>query len=163
MLDDESASARTARHLFQRAYQLQQRGALADAMRLYKESLAHHPTAEAHTFLGWTYAMARRYEDAIAACREAIAVDPAFGNPYNDIGAYLIELGQWRQAIPWLEKALAAARYENPEFAHFNLGRVYEHLGPSQRAADCYRAALALNPRYELARLALRLALGKMN
>jgi tetratricopeptide (TPR) repeat protein len=163
MLDDESGPARTARHLFQRAYQLQQRGALADAMRLYKESLAHYPTAEAHTFLGWTYAMVRRYEDAIAACRQAITLDPTFGNPYNDIGAYLIELGQWRQAIPWLEKALTAARYENPEFAHFNLGRVYEHLGPWQRAAGCYRAALALNARYDLARLALRLVLGKLN
>ena len=26
-------------------------------------------------------------DDAIAECRRAIEVDPAFGNPYNDIGA----------------------------------------------------------------------------
>jgi hypothetical protein len=53
MLDDDSAPAQTARHLFQRALQLQQRWALTDAMRLYKESLAHFPIAEAHAFLGW--------------------------------------------------------------------------------------------------------------
>jgi hypothetical protein len=53
MLGDDPAPARTTRHRFQRALQLQQRGGLADAMRLYKESLAHLPTAEAHTFLGW--------------------------------------------------------------------------------------------------------------
>jgi tetratricopeptide (TPR) repeat protein len=163
MLDDDSAPARTARHLFQRALRLQQRGALADAIRLYKESLAHFPTAEAHTFLGWVYGMLHRYESAIEECHRAIALDPTFGNPYNDIGAYFIELGWWREAIPWLQKAIAAPRYENPEFAHFNLGRVYEHLGEWPRAADCYRAALASNRDYETARLALRLVIGKQN
>ena len=51
-----------------------------------------YPTAEAYTFLGWTYHFQGRIEDAIAECKRAIEVDPEFGNPYNDIGAYLIEL-----------------------------------------------------------------------
>jgi tetratricopeptide (TPR) repeat protein len=163
MLDDDSAPARTARHLFQRAYNFQQRGALADAIRLYKESITHYPTAEAHTFLGWTYAMLHRLEDAIEECHKAIALDPTFGNPYNDIGAYFIELGWWKEAIPWLEKALAAPRYENREFAHMNLGRVYEHLGRWEKALKAYKAALVLNPSYMTARQALRLLVGKMN
>ncbi len=163
MLDDDSAPARTARRLFQRAYHLQQRGALADAIRLYKESLAHFPTAEAHTFLGWVYAILHRYEAAIEECHRAIALDPTFGNPYNDIGAYFIELGWWRDAIPWLQKAIAAPRYENPEFAHFNLARVYEHLGLLTQADGCYRAALAQNPRYLAARQALQLLIAKLN
>lgn len=163
MLDDDSALARTARHLFQRAYLLHQRGALADAIRLYKESLAHYPTAEAYTFLGWTYAMLQRYEEAIEACEQAISLDPSFGNPYNDVGAYLIELERWAEAAPWLEKALAAARYDNREFAHFNLGRVHEHFGRYAQAAQCFRTALGLNPNYTTARQALRLMLGRMN
>ncbi len=163
MLDDDSALAQTARHLCERAYQLQQRGALADAMRLYKESLAHFPTAEAYTYLGWTYALLHRYEAAIEECHHAIAVDAEFGNPYNDIGAYFIELGWWRQAAAWFEKAIAAPKYENREFAHFNLGRVYDHLGQSLRAAACYATALKLNPDYQQARLAYQLALGRMN
>ena len=163
MRDEDTAQARAARHLFQRAYLLQQRGALADAIRLYKESLAHHPTAEAYTFLAWTYAMLHRYEEAIEECHRAIAVDPTFGNPYNDIGAYYIEMGWWKEAIPWLEKAVSAPRYENPEFAHMNLGRVYEHLGQGEKAAGCYKAALALNPDYLTARQAYRLVIGKMN
>ena len=163
MLEDDSALAQTARRLFQRAYQLQQRGKLADAIRLYKESLAHYPTAEAHTYLGWTYAMLHRYEAAIEECHHAIALDAEFGNPYNDIGAYFIELGWWREAIAWFEKAIAAPKYENREFAHFNLGRVYEHLGQFQTAATCYGAALTLNPDYAQARLARHLMLGRMN
>lgn len=163
MLDDDSTPARAARRLFQRAYQMQQRGALADAIRLYKESIAHHPTAEAYTFLGWTYAMLNRYEEAVEECHRAIALDPTFGNPYNDIGAYFIELGWWREAILWLEKALAAPRYENREFAQMNLGRVFEHLGQWEKARQAYKAALALNPNYLTARQALRLLVGKMN
>jgi Tfp pilus assembly protein PilF len=163
MLEDDSTPARAARHLFQRAYQMQQRGALADAIRLYKESIARHPTAEAYTFLGWTYSMLNRYEEAVEECHRAIALDPTFGNPYNDIGAYFIELGWWREAILWLEKALAAPRYENREFAHMNLGRVFEHLGQWAKARQAYKAALALNPNYLTARQALRLLVGKMN
>ncbi len=162
MLDDDAA-ARTARHLFQRAYQLHQRGALADAMRLYKESIAHQPTAEAHTFLGWVYAMLNRYEEAIEECHHAITLDPTFGNPYNDIGAYFIEMGWWAEAIPWFEKAIAAPRYANREFAHFNLGRVHEHFGRLTLAAKCYHAAIQLNPHYLPARQAYRLMLGKQN
>jgi Flp pilus assembly protein TadD len=41
-------------------------------------------------------------EEAIAECHRAIEIDPDFGNPYNDIGAYLIERGDLRGAIPWL-------------------------------------------------------------
>ncbi|MCC7361389.1 MAG: tetratricopeptide repeat protein [Anaerolineales bacterium] len=163
MLEDDSALAQTARRLFQRAYQLQQRGKLADAIRLYKESLAHYPTAEAHTYLGWTYARLHRYEAAIEACHNAIALDAEFGNPYNDIGVYYIELGWWREASAWFEKAIAAPRYDNREFAHFNLGRVHEHLGQYQTAAACYATALKLNPAYEQARQARRLVLGKLN
>jgi Tfp pilus assembly protein PilF len=163
MPDEDSAPARAARHLFQRAYRLQQRGKLADAIRLYKESLAHHPTAEAHTFLGWAYSMIHRYEDAIEECHKAIVLDPAFGNPYNDIGAYFIELGWWKEAIPWLEKAIAAPRYDNREFAHMNLGRVYEHFGLYEKAAQSYKAALQINRDYHLAQHAYRLVRGKMN
>ena len=46
-----------------------------------------------------------RLEEAIEECHKAIAVDPTFGNPYNDIGAYLIEMGRLDEAIPWLERA----------------------------------------------------------
>ncbi len=64
----------------------QRQGDLGDAMRLYQESIQIYPTAEAHTSLGWTYHFLHRYGDAIEECRTAIALNPEFGNPYNDIG-----------------------------------------------------------------------------
>ncbi len=149
--------------LFERAYKHQMRGELADAIQLYKRSLEAFPTAEAHTFLGWTYSMMMRYEEAIEECEKAIAVDPAFGNPYNDIGAYLIELDRWEEAIPWLEQATTAARYEVPQFAHMNLGRVYEHLGDYQQALACFDRALTIDPLYRTAHLAKYALLAQLN
>ncbi|MGA2847071.1 MAG: tetratricopeptide repeat protein, partial [Candidatus Acidiferrales bacterium] len=76
-------------------------------MELYTKSLDIFPTAEAHTFLGWTYHFQGKVDEAIAECKRAIEVDPEFGNPYNDIGSYLIALGRHDEAIPWLEQAIA--------------------------------------------------------
>jgi len=106
-MDEESARER-AQELFQQAYQHQAKGELDQAVALYKESIAVFPTAEGYTFLGWTYSFMDRYDEAIAECRHAIEVDPDFGNPYNDIGSYLIQKGQLDEAIPWLEKATRA-------------------------------------------------------
>ena len=100
-----------AMELFEKAYALQRQGELELAADLYRRSIEIHPTAEAYTFLGWTYRHQGRIEDAIAQCKKAIEVDPGFGNPYNDIGAYLIELNRADEAIPWLEQAIDSRRY----------------------------------------------------
>ena len=152
-----------ARSFFQQAYRHQRRGELLKAIECYKASLAHHETAEAHTFLGWTYSFMRMYEEAIAQCEQAIRVDPEFGNPYNDIGVYLIELQRPSDAIPWLQRALDAPRYDPRQFPWYNLGRVYEQLGAPSDAMRHYRRALELDPDYALARDALKRLLGRMN
>ena len=82
--------------VLQDAYQAQMEGDYDRAVELYQSSLDLYPTAEAHTFLGWTYHFQGRLDEAIAECKRAIEIDPEFGNPYNDIGAYLIELGPLR-------------------------------------------------------------------
>jgi tetratricopeptide (TPR) repeat protein len=159
----EEAAKREALRLFDAAYEAQMRGELDEAAGLYRQSLAAYPTAEAHTFLGWTYSFMRRTDDAIAECLRAIEVDPDFGNPYNDIGAYLIEKGDRLGAAPWLRRAMSAPRYEAQFYPHFNLGRVYEAERRYLDALDQYDAALRLNPRYTLAARAFRRLQGKVN
>ncbi|HXQ25454.1 MAG TPA: tetratricopeptide repeat protein [Candidatus Acidoferrales bacterium] len=144
-----------ARELFQQAYEAQMQGELDRAAQLYKHSLETFPTAEAHTFLGWTYHFQGKVEDAIAECKRAIEVDPEFGNPYNDIGAYLIELGRPDEAIQWLERAIEAPRYDPRHFPYFNLGRVYYAKGLFNRARQYFQEALRIEPRYTLARQAI--------
>jgi Tfp pilus assembly protein PilF len=145
----------TAWEIFQQAYQAQLNGEFDRAAELYRNSLGIFPTAEAHTFLGWTYHFQGKVEDAIAECKRAIDVDPDFGNPYNDIGAYLISLGRYDEAVSWLELAIKAPRYDPRHFPHFNLGRVYFAKGMFNRARQCFQEALRIEPRYALARQAV--------
>jgi len=150
-------------NLFQQAYECQMKGNLEEALKLYQNSIDTFPTAEAYTFLGWTYSFMGQLPEAIEECHRAIETDPDFGNPYNDIGAYFIELDQLDEAIPWLEKASEAKRYESPAFPHMNLGRIYEKKGDWFRAIDSYKTAVTLNPQYESAKRAMMRLITLMN
>ena len=140
-----------AMDLFQKAYMLQTQGDLDLAVDLYKQSIKTFPTAEAYTFLGWTYRFQGKLFEAIAECKNAIAVDPSFGNPYNDIGAYLMELDKPAEAIPWLEKATRCARYEAYHYPWYNLGRAYLTLELFKKARECFERSLEIDPQYSLA------------
>jgi tetratricopeptide (TPR) repeat protein len=150
-------------NLFQQAYECQMKGKLDEALKLYQNSIDAFPTAEAYTFLGWTYSFMGQLYEAIEECHRAIDTDPDFGNPYNDIGAYFIELDQLDEAIPWLEKASEAKRYESPAFPHMNLGRIYEKKGDWFRAIESYKTAVTLNPKYESAKRAMMRLITLMN
>jgi tetratricopeptide (TPR) repeat protein len=152
LLMSDARDVQRAAALFQQAYEAQMRGELDLAVDLYKQSIGIRPTAEAHTFLGWTYSFRGALEDAIAECRKAIEVDPTFGNPYNDIGAYLLELGRVDDAIPWLERATRATRYEAPHYPRFNLGRAYLMKEMYSRALQEFERAAEISPDYESAR-----------
>src|SRR5438067_738263 len=104
--DEQSPVAKLdAKKLFHQAYQAQLEDNYEEAIELYQRSIETYPTAEAHTFLGWVYSFQDRYDEAIAECLEAIRVDEAFGNPYNDIGSYLLA-----QAIVTVVSAGSSAR-----------------------------------------------------
>jgi len=149
--------------LLQEAYRRQMAGDLDGAIERYRKSIALHPTAEAHTFLGWTYSFQGRLEEAITECKEAIAVDGDFGNPYNDIGSYLIKLGRLDEAIPWLEAAIKAPRYEPRHYPHCNLGQVYWAKGLLAKAASEFERALELAPDYPFASAALAAIRKRLN
>ena len=126
---DEPESFRRATELWQEAYRREMKGKLDEAIELYRRSIEVCPTAEAHTFLGWTLSFQGRLEEATEECLRAIEIDPEFGNPYNDIGVYLMQQGKLDEAIPWLEKTKQAKRYEPRQFPFMNLGRVYLRQG----------------------------------
>jgi tetratricopeptide (TPR) repeat protein len=141
--------------LFRAGYDAQMRSDFGEAVRLYGMSIEACPTAEAHAYLGWTYSFLARIDDAIAECKKAIALDPDFGKPYSDIGAYLMKQGKLDEAIPWLERALAAPRYEPRQYPHCILGRAYWSKGMLLRAEEEFQKAIALSPAYAYARHAL--------
>lgn len=163
MDNTEDLQQKQAMVLFEKGYRQQTRGNLTDAISLYKRSLKMKETAEAHTFLGWTYSMLDRYEEAIDACKKAIDVDPEYGNPYNDIGSYLIALGKMEEALPWLEKATAANRYDAKHFPYINMAKAFEQQGRYRSALQAYEKALQIAPLDRQARFAKYALIGKLN
>lgn len=159
----ETGAKREAIELFKRAYRAQMNDDYKTAIELYKESIEVFPTAEAHTFLGWTYSFQGRYDEAIEECKTAIRVDPTLGNPYNDIGSYLIAKGDIWSCVAWFKLAMKAVRYEARAYPHFNLARVYEKRGLWLEAAKNYELALKEKPDYSTAEKALRNLLAKLN
>jgi Tfp pilus assembly protein PilF len=136
----------TALQLWQEGTHRLLSGDLEEAVALFTRSLEVRPTAEAYTFRGWAYSFAGRLDDAIEECRKAIATDPAFGNPYNDIGCYLIEQGKLDEAVPWFEQAKRALRYEPRHFPYLNLGRLRAARGEFGEAILEFQGALAEAP-----------------
>src|SRR6266404_1739979 len=76
----------------------------------------------------------------------AIEVDPDFGNPYNDIGCYLMQQGKLDEAVPWLERAKVAKRYEPRQFPYMNLGRIHVRQGRWWDALREFEEAVRLAP-----------------
>ncbi|MDJ0753314.1 MAG: tetratricopeptide repeat protein [Ardenticatenaceae bacterium] len=149
--------------IFEQAYRAQQKGEIAEAVRLYQKSIEIHATPEAHTFLGWAYSMLELYDQAIAECEAAIELDPEYGNPYNDIGSYLISLGRPEEALEWLDQAAQAGRYDAPQYPHINKAQAYEMMGRYRSALKAYDAALAIDPFDVTTHLAKYALIGEMN
>jgi len=118
------------------------------AVEQFRASVEAHPTAEGHTFLGWSLSHLGRLEEAIEQCKIAIQVDPDFGNPYNDIGVYLITMGRGDEAIAWLERAIASPRYCCYQYPHTNLGRMLLAEGRLEEARRHFERALEHDPGY---------------
>jgi Tfp pilus assembly protein PilF len=143
---EEPAQKHRAMELWNLGVAYHLRGDFQNAIALYDESIEVFPTAEAYTFRGWAFRFLGRIDDAIAECHKAIAVDPAFGNPYNDIGSYLMSKGEPDQAVEWFEKAKVATRYEPRHYPFMNLGRLYAAKGMILLAIEEFEGALALEP-----------------
>ena len=149
--------------VFDSAYASQMEGDYDAAITLYKESIEIFPTAEAYTFLGWAYSFKGDYDIAIAECLAAISVDETFGNPYNDIGSYLIAKGNFYDCERWFKLAMKAPRYEARAFPLFNLATVYERRGNLLEAAKFYGLAIKEQPNYSQAYKALRKLQERLN
>jgi len=144
---EHQPALRRATKLWREAYRYQLRGKVDRAIELYRHSIEVYPTAEAHTFLGWAMSFQGRLAEATHECLRAIEIDAEFGNPYNDIGVYLMQQDKLDESIRWLEKAKQAKRYEPRQFPFLNLGRIYVRRGLWWQALREFEEAVRLAPR----------------
>ncbi|MFT5171655.1 MAG: Tfp pilus assembly protein PilF [Candidatus Marinamargulisbacteria bacterium] len=98
---------------------------ISEAKEVLQESIDLFATPEAYTYLGWAISLEGQYDEAITLCKKAIDMDADFGNPYNDIGTYLMAKNEEVEALEWFAKAKLAKRYKNSFFPFLNVGRYY--------------------------------------
>ena len=132
--------------LFRMGHVLLQMGIFELATEHLGEAFRLAPTAESATFVGWAL---NEMDDSWAAlgwCRKAIETDERLGNPWNDIGAILLQMEQPAAAIPWFAVATRSLRYDAPGHPWSNLARAHEALGNKMAAFDAARTALEHSP-----------------
>lgn len=82
-------------------------------------------TAEVLTLIGWCYSLMNKVNKAKKYCLKAIEVDPDYGPSYNDLGTYLMNEGDLKEALRWFDLAKNAPIYQNKEYPYINSGRVF--------------------------------------
>lgn len=93
---------------------------------------------------GQVYELINNFEKARSIYKEAISLDPQYGEYYNDLANLLQRFGQYEEALANYEIAfdLCPPYYE----AHINRADVFEKIGDYARAEQDYQRALVLKP-----------------
>ena len=92
--------------------------------------------AEVHANLGVIYFQERKYDQAVQALRQALKLKPSLRRPQSLLAISLAELGDYRQALPGLEKEFRQST--DPAIKRqcgLELMRTYSGLDQSSKAA----------------------------
>jgi tetratricopeptide (TPR) repeat protein len=112
--------------------------AFVQAGNCFAEAESHYArrsrdgTAETHNGLGYTLAREGRPDEAIAAFRKAIEIDPHFTPAYNNLAEALAQQGKLEEAAETYRRSLA----EKPSPAVSNaLDSILKRLGKTDQAS----------------------------
>jgi serine/threonine protein kinase/Tfp pilus assembly protein PilF len=118
------------------------------AIEIERRALALDPRlADAHTWLGSALLALGRIDEAIAAMREAIRLEPDNGQAHQGLArAYWVGKGDFEAAIPVFERAIEL----NPEagYSYLQLGLLLAWEGRYARAEEVCRRAVDLQDQY---------------
>ena len=100
---------------------------------------------------------ARKFNEAVAKCEQAITVDPKHPYPRNILGRVQTDMGQPHKAVASFEKAVAL----KPDFlpGHVNLGAAAYLAGDYERSVASFTRAIELEPRSYAAQYGLAVVL----
>ncbi|HVZ65473.1 MAG TPA: tetratricopeptide repeat protein [Lacunisphaera sp.] len=120
-------------------------GNLAEAVRLYGESIRMNPNlARTHYNLGLAQEKLERSEEAAASFARVLALQPGYPDAHLELGRVLTDLGRLDEAERNLRIAVAAAP-DSPEAFH-SLATLRERQGRTPEAIAALERVLALAP-----------------
>jgi Flp pilus assembly protein TadD len=113
----------------------------SDSLTLYEKTVTTVPQgARAHSNLGEAYASRGRIDEAIAACKRALAIKPGHAEAHYNLGFAYYKKGLFDEAIAEYREALSAEpRYPK---ALNNLGAAYLEKGEIHEAIFYFMKAL---------------------
>jgi predicted TPR repeat methyltransferase len=145
--EESAPSAEAVRQQFFAAVGHHQAGRSAEAEQLYRAIITSGwRIPEAYNNLGTLLQQRGDAAGALAAYREAVAINPADAGALCNLGNVLRERGEAAEA----EAAYRQALESKPEHAEANnnFGMMLSERGQQAEALACYRKALAAQPRF---------------
>jgi tetratricopeptide (TPR) repeat protein len=164
MQAQSSNDVKEAQRLARVAQVARQQGRLDDAIRAYQTIAIVAKTspaiaANAHLSAGNIYMSLGKYEEAAAAFRLALSLDPRSAEAQNNLGEALGELKQFPRALEAFQRAVALdGRFLK---ARYNMGVTYDHMGQLKYAEFVYRILIRDFPDFVLAYDSLAVTLSK--
>ncbi|MFQ5847381.1 MAG: tetratricopeptide repeat protein [Candidatus Methylomirabilales bacterium] len=101
-----------------------------------------------HTALGMALMFTKNLDQAIKEFEAAIQADARFSEAKNNLASAYMLKGDLEKARALLVQVLDDPFYPTPQFAYFNLARIYERQGKVNRAIAEYRRALDITRDY---------------
>lgn len=101
-------------------------------------------SALAYTYLGGTYTEEKRWNDALGAFQQALAIPPPMAAAHLGYGRLLLYFGKVDQAIQEFNTAIAID--PNQVRPHESLWSVYERLGKHPEAISQIQTAIQMEP-----------------
>ena len=148
--------------LFDQGVQALKAGRLDEAETVFRRVLQQGGNrAYVHNNLAIVYQQQGKHAEAVAECREAIRLDPAYAPPRVVLGGSLLAMGRVAEATAELERALRLLPKER--LVREQLARAYTRGGNPAAAIEQYRALREMAPEdpeyaYQLGRAYLRLS-----
>jgi len=148
--------------LFEQGVQALKAGRLDEAETAFRRVLQQGGNrAYVHNNLAITYQQQGKHAEAVAECREAIRLDPAYAPPRVVLGGSLLALGRVAEATTELERGVK--RLPKERAGREQLARAYTRGGQPAAAVEQYRALREMAPddpeyAYQLGRAYLRLS-----
>lgn len=133
--------AATAAQAIEEATALYAKNENDKALAAYEKAISLDPSrADAHLGRCRTLARLTRHADAVAACGDAIRIDPANWEAVRDRGHYLINLNRLDAALADMEKA--ASMKQGDYQVDYHLGLAYFIRGDYAKAVPVWQACV---------------------